>query len=152
LVLLPLYVAVVALALKSRLRGMKLLALAVAGACLVRAAAALRHPDHETIELLAPMAGWLLLALAFALCPLPKSWTLERLEKLGGISYAIYVLHWPILSLMWLAFSRLGYRGALLFVLLPLAVLLLFALSWFSEHIYQPWWVRHYRRYLKVGH
>lgn len=146
----PVYIAVVALALGYRLVGLRWVVFCVAGACVVRGFTLMRHFSDQALLLAGPMMCWLVLAVLFRFIPFPRSWSLNRLEKLGDVSYALYVFHWPILALMWLLFAEFGGLKYSIAFLLPFALFLLFGLSWFSEHFYQKWWVSRYRGFLKI--
>jgi len=61
--------------------------------------------------------------------------TLGRFQWLGGISYAIYVFHFPLICDLRL----FGGRGTIFYLDLVLRIALAFALAWLAEGIFQKW-------------
>jgi peptidoglycan/LPS O-acetylase OafA/YrhL len=82
--------------------------------------------------------GSIALLLAAGLLPIRSTDWLRPFAWLGGISYAFYVVHFPLLYFV--QFLPLPKATAMGFLArLPIWVALTLGLSWLLERRYQPW-------------
>lgn len=97
-----------------------------------------------------PVAAFFLLLAATALArrwPAPSFRFWSKVSFLGGISYALYVIHRPILgSLSAPAGTKLQIVGGCLF-----AVALSFLFAWLLERRFQPWMANYIKLRLRMG-